>query len=70
MSSRSTGTRWVSATNLSRAEQLDILAAITERVYVPGTSILDLGLGSGLVELALFARTPEAQIVGSSSQRR
>ncbi len=54
----------VSAANPSRAEQLDILTAIVERVYVPGTSILDLGIGSGLVELALFARVPEAQIVG------
>jgi SAM-dependent methyltransferase len=59
--------RWdavVSAANPSRAEQLDILAAIVERVYVPGTSILDLGIGSGLVELALFARVPDARIVG------
>jgi ubiquinone/menaquinone biosynthesis C-methylase UbiE len=59
--------RWdavVSAANPSRAEQLDILTAIVERVYVPGTSILDLGLGSGLVELALFERVPEARIVG------
>ena len=51
----------VSAANPSRAEQLDILATIVERVYVPGSSILDLGLGSGLVELALFARIPEAR---------
>jgi SAM-dependent methyltransferase len=54
----------VSAANPSRAEQLDILATIVERVYVPGSSILDLGIGSGLVELALFARVPEAQVVG------
>jgi ubiquinone/menaquinone biosynthesis C-methylase UbiE len=59
--------RWdavVSAANPSRAEQLDILTAIVERIYVPGTSILDLGIGSGLVELALFARVPVARIVG------
>ena len=54
----------VSAANSSRAEQLDMLAAIVERVAVPGTSILDLGLGSGLVELALFARVPDARVVG------
>jgi ubiquinone/menaquinone biosynthesis C-methylase UbiE len=54
----------VSAANPSRAEQLDILTAIVERVYSPGTSILDLGIGSGLVELALFERVPEAQVVG------
>jgi tRNA (cmo5U34)-methyltransferase len=54
----------VSAANPSRAEQLDILTAIIERVYVPGSSILDLGLGSGLVEFALFARVPNAQAVG------
>jgi ubiquinone/menaquinone biosynthesis C-methylase UbiE len=54
----------VSAANPSRGEQLDMLAAIVARAYVPGTSILDLGLGSGLVELALMARVPEAQIVG------
>src|SRR5215472_13971445 len=59
--------RWdavVSAANPSRAEQLDILTAIVERVYAPATSILDPGIGSGLVELALFARVPEAQVVG------
>ncbi|HEX3270178.1 MAG TPA: class I SAM-dependent methyltransferase [Ktedonobacterales bacterium] len=54
----------VSAANPSRAEQLDILAAVVERVYAPGTRILDLGLGSGLVELALFNCVPEAQVVG------
>jgi ubiquinone/menaquinone biosynthesis C-methylase UbiE len=54
----------VSAANPGRAEQLDILAAVVERVYAPGISILDLGIGSGLVELALFNRVPEAQIVG------
>ena len=54
----------VSAANPSRADQLDILMAIAERIYVPETSILDLGLGSGLVELALFNRIPEAQVVG------
>jgi SAM-dependent methyltransferase len=59
--------RWdavVSGANPSRAEQLDLLTAIVERVYAPGTSILDLGLGSGLVEQALFARVPDAQVVG------
>jgi ubiquinone/menaquinone biosynthesis C-methylase UbiE len=54
----------VSAANPSRAEQLDILTAIVERGYPPGTSVLDLGIGSGLVELALFNRAPEAQVVG------
>ena len=59
--------RWdavVSAANPSRAEQLDILTAIAEHIYVPGTSILDLGIGSGLVELVLFEQIPEAQVVG------
>ncbi len=59
--------RWdavVSAANPSRAEQLSILIAIIERVYAPGTSILDLGIGSGLVELSLFAHVPAAQVVG------
>jgi SAM-dependent methyltransferase len=54
----------VSAANPSRAEQLHILMAILERVSVPGTGILDLGIGSGLVELALFARIPQARVVG------
>jgi tRNA (cmo5U34)-methyltransferase len=54
----------VSAAKSSRAEQLDILAAIVEHVYVPGTSILDLGIGSGLVEPLIFVRVSEAQIVG------
>jgi tRNA (cmo5U34)-methyltransferase len=54
----------VSAANPSRAEQLAILTAIIDRIYIPGSSILDLGLGSGLVELALFNHVPEAQVVG------
>jgi ubiquinone/menaquinone biosynthesis C-methylase UbiE len=54
----------VSAANPSRVEQLDTLAAIVARAYVPGTCILDLGIGSGLVEPLLFARVPDARIVG------
>ncbi len=56
----------VSAANPSRAEQLDILTTIVERVYIPGSSILDLGIGSGLVELVSL----RAHSRGANRRRR
>ena len=50
--------------NPIRAEHLDILLSILEREYRPGTAILDLGIGSGQVEAALFERLPDARVVG------
>jgi SAM-dependent methyltransferase len=51
--------------NLMRAEQLDIMLSIIEDVYREGTTILDIGIGSGRVEEMLFERVPEARVVGT-----
>src|ERR1700730_3613193 len=50
--------------NPLREEQLDLLLALIADHYVPGSTILDLGSGSGLVEDELFRRLPEALAVG------
>lgn len=50
--------------NPSRPEQLDMLLTILADHYQPDTSILDLGMGTGLVEELLFQRLPQAQVVG------
>jgi tRNA (cmo5U34)-methyltransferase len=51
--------------NLMRMEQLDILLAIIADEYRPGTTILDIGMGSGRVEAMLFERIPDANVVGT-----
>jgi SAM-dependent methyltransferase len=50
--------------NPARVEQLDILLSILEDEYEPGTAILDVGMGSGLVEEMIFKRIPGAYVVG------
>src|ERR1700712_1525592 len=50
--------------NPSRAEQLDIMITIIADHYHLDKTILDLGIGTGLVEEMLFQRIPQAQIVG------
>jgi tRNA (cmo5U34)-methyltransferase len=50
--------------NPSRPEQLDILLTIIADHYQAGKTILDLGIGTGLVEEMLFQRVPQAQVVG------
>jgi tRNA (cmo5U34)-methyltransferase len=50
--------------NPSRPEQLDMLLTLIEDEYQTGKTILDLGIGSGLVEEMLFQRIPAAQVVG------
>jgi tRNA (cmo5U34)-methyltransferase len=50
--------------NPSRPEQLDILLSIITDHYRPDKTILDLGIGTGLVEEMLFQRIPQAQLVG------
>lgn len=50
--------------NPSRPEQLDMLLTLLEAEYQPGKTVLDLGMGSGLVEEMLFKRVTEAQVVG------
>src|SRR6478752_9286843 len=55
--------------NPVRVEQLDILMSILEDEYKPGTAILDVGMGSGLVEAMLFERIPGAFVVGLDSSQ-
>ncbi|MFC7441700.1 class I SAM-dependent methyltransferase [Laceyella putida] len=53
--------------NPLRAEQLDILLSVIEASFQPNQWLLDLGMGSGLVEEQLFKRIPEARVVGVDS---
>jgi cyclopropane fatty-acyl-phospholipid synthase-like methyltransferase len=55
--------------NPTRAEQLDILVSFLTDTYREGTTLLDLGMGSGLVEAQLFARRPDAYVVGIESSQ-
>lgn len=55
--------------NPTRAEHLDMLLTLLEEEYRPHTTILDIGLGSGLVEEAIFKRIPDAYIVGVDASR-
>ncbi len=50
--------------NPSRSEQLDMLLTIIADHYQTRKTILDLGMGTGLVEEMLFERLPKARIVG------
>ncbi len=50
--------------NPSRPEQLDMLLTIIADHYQAGKTILDLGIGTGLVEEMLFHRIPQVQLVG------
>src|ERR1700756_1143387 len=50
--------------NPLRTEQLDLLLSLIADHYVPGSTILDVGSGSGLVEEQLFQRLPDALVVG------
>ncbi len=50
--------------NPSRSEQLDMLLTVIADHYQAGKTILDLGMGTGLVEAMLFQRVPQAQVVG------
>src|SRR5437588_8432280 len=53
-----------SSGNPLRGEQLDLLLSLIADHYTPGSTILDVGSGSGLVEEQLFQRLPEASVVG------
>ena len=50
--------------NPARAEHLDILLSVLAGHVRPDAAILDLGIGSGQVEMLLFERLPEARVVG------
>ena len=53
--------------NPTRVEQLDILLSVLEDEYQAGGAILDVGMGSGIVEEMIFRRIPEAYVVGLDS---
>jgi cyclopropane fatty-acyl-phospholipid synthase-like methyltransferase len=53
--------------NPTRAEELELLVQLLEEEYQEGATILDLGIGSGLVEALLFAHLPHASVVGVDS---
>ena len=55
--------------NPVRAEQVDILISYIADFYKEGNVLLDLGMGSGLVEELLFARRPNAYVVGIESSQ-
>ena len=50
--------------NPTRVEQLDILISLIADIYRQGSTLLDLGIGSGLVEEQLFARVAGVEVVG------
>jgi ubiquinone/menaquinone biosynthesis C-methylase UbiE len=50
--------------NPVRGEQVDLLLSLITDHYIPGSTILDIGSGSGLVEEQLFERLPDALVVG------
>ena len=50
--------------NPLRSEQLDLLLTLILDHYANGSTILDIGSGTGLVEEELFHRLPKASIVG------
>ena len=50
--------------NPTRAEQLEILLAVLKDEYRSGTAILDVGIGSGIIEQAIFTILPKAYVVG------
>jgi tRNA (cmo5U34)-methyltransferase len=52
------------ARNPARPEQLDILLSILEGEYEEGKAILDIGMGSGIVEELILGRVAYAYVVG------
>ena len=51
-------------TNPDRGAQIDLLVALVAESWRDGDRLLDLGVGSGLVEEALFERLPDLRVVG------
>lgn len=50
--------------NPTRPEQLDIMLSVLEEEYRAGTYVLDVGMGSGIVEEMVFERVSGVMIVG------
>ncbi len=55
--------------NPTRTEQLDILITLLQSEYREHTTILDIGMGSGIVEEMIFKRVPNAYMVGVDGSR-
>lgn len=53
--------------NPTRPEQLDLMLSILADAYQSGDTILDLGFGTGLVEVMIFERIPGAHVIGVDS---
>ena len=53
--------------NPARGQQLDLVTALVAAEYRPGSTILDLGAGSGQVEAMLLTARPDARIVAVDS---
>ena len=51
-------------TNPDREAQIALLVALVAESFRDGDRLLDLGVGSGLVEEALFERLPDIRVVG------
>ena len=51
-------------TNPDRGAQIDLLVALVAESWRDGDRLLDLGVGSGLVEEALFERLPDLRVIG------
>lgn len=51
-------------TNPDRTFQIDLLVALVAESCTDGARLLDLGVGSGRVEEALFERLPDLQVAG------
>src|ERR1700730_6831781 len=50
--------------NPVRGEQVDLLLSRVADQYIPGSTILDIGSGSGVFEEQRFRRLPHALVVG------
>lgn len=57
------------AHNPTRVEQLDILLSILQAEYRQHKTILDIGMGSGILEELIFERIPHAYIIGVDFSR-
>jgi SAM-dependent methyltransferase len=55
--------------NPSRPEQLDIMLDVLQAEWRKDCTILDIGMGSGIVEEMIFKRLPEAYIIGVDGSR-
>ena len=53
--------------NPIRKEQLEIVRYLIEKYYISGEFVLDIGLGSGILQEMLLAKNPEMKFLGFDS---